>query len=499
MADRHPADARPWQWLSNIHARATRWPDALECAQQSVSRAPQNPGALLLLAQCLLGSGRRRDALAVAERLLQTPSDRADWNDALGTLLTHCDDPMRGRLLYERALSRAPGHSGYLYNLATAQRMTGEIEAAEASLDAVIAATPDDVRAYYTRSDLRTQSPQNNHIDEMVRVLRRAAGRPPDETMLSFALAKELEDVARYEESFAYLALACAIQRRTMRYDVQDDISTIEHIIERHDRAMLRQGEGADAADCVFVFGLPRSGTTLVERILASHSAVQAAGELEAFPAETINAVQRLCGRAVGKREFVERALDADPRALGQAYLDSARPPYADRTSRFIDKQPLNYLYAGLIARALPRARLVALARDPMDSCYAMFKTLFAGAYPFSYDLHDLGRYYVAWHSLIRHWQSVLEDRLLIVQYEDLVQHQEAMSRRIVEHCGLPWEESCLAFQDQTTPVTTASAVQVRRPMYASSIGQWTHFRHQLRPLSDFLARHEPQGGWRLA
>jgi Sulfotransferase family len=235
----------------------------------------------------------------------------------------------------------------------------------------------------------------------------------------------------------------------------------------------------------------------MLERILASHSQVHAAGELQAFPTETIKAVQRNAGRAIGKLEFVERALDTDPRALGRAYLAAAHPQAAEKV-RWVDKQPLNYLYAGMIARALPRARIIALARDPIDSCFAMYKTLFAGAYPFSYDLSDLGQYYAAWHRLMRHWQAVLGERLLIVHYEDLVDDQEPVTREILAHCGLDWENACLAFQEQRSAVTTASAVQVRQGMYSSSIGKWRRFERQLAPLTEFLERHKPIGGWRL-
>ena len=245
------------------------------------------------------------------------------------------------------------------------------------------------------------------------------------------------------------------------------------------------------------MLGLPRSGTTLVERILTSHSAVRSGGESPAFPAETIKAVQRLTGQPIDKREFVARSLEIEPRALGEAYLAAARPPLA-AGARWVDKQPLNYLYAGLIARALPRARIIALAREPMDSCYAMLKTLFTGAYPFSYDLADLGRYYVAWHRLMRHWQAVLGERLLIVHYEDLVQNQEQVSRRLLAHCGLEWQEACLAFDAQPGAVTSASAVQVRRRLYSTSVGKWRRYERQLAPLARILDAHRPEGGWRF-
>jgi tetratricopeptide (TPR) repeat protein len=487
--------------------RAGQWQQAAECARRALELAPADPDCLIGYAHCLLGMGARSEALAIAERLGRMRLERADWNDALGTLFTYCEAPARALALHERAVALAPDKAVFLYNLAAAQRMTGALAAAEASLDEVIAASPRDARAWYMRSDLRTQTLERNHIAEMTACLDRAVGDPGSEIMLCFALAKELEDVSRCEESFASLQRGCTRQRALMSYDVSEDVATLDRIVALHDAAGLglsRSHDGGDGGEggvvgsqCIFVLGLPRSGTTLVERILASHSAVRSGGESPAFPAETIKAVQGRASRPVAKREFVERALEIDPRALGRAYLDASRPR-AGAGDRWLDKQPLNYLYAGLIARALPRARIIALAREPMDSCYAMYKTLFRGAYPFTYDLAELGRYYAAWHRLMRHWQSVLGERLLIVHYEDLVERQQPVTWRILEHCGLERQEACLAFEAQPGAVSSASAVQVRRGMYSSSIGKWRRFERQLAPLARIIDEHRPATGWRF-
>jgi tetratricopeptide (TPR) repeat protein len=449
-------------------------------------------------AQALVLNGQRRKAFAIACRLAETPCERPDWNDALGTLFTYCEDPARARGLFERATTLAPTHTAYRYNLATAQRMLGEFAAAEAQLDAVIAANPHDARAYYTRTDLRTQTPERNHVAELLRALE--GGRRPVamETFLRFALAKELEDLTRYEEAFQHLERGCALQRGSMTYDVADDVATLDRIAGRHDRSALESHSGLDSEECIFVLGLPRTGTTLVERILACHSAVTSAGESPAFAVEVIAAVRSRLGRTPGKHELVERALEIDARSLGAAYLEAARPT-SSAVPKFVDKQPLNYLYLGLIRRALPRARVIALVRDPMDSCFAMYKTLFAGAYPFSYDFSDLACYYAAWHRLMQHWRGCLADDLLIVRYEDLVSDAEPVVRRILRHCRLPWEEACLAFQHGGGPVTTASAVQVRRGLYSTSVGRWRCYERQLAPLQELLEPQQPATGWSLA
>ena len=232
---------------------------------------------------------------------------------------------------------------------------------------------------------------------------------------------------------------------------------------------------------------MPRSGTTLVDRILGSHSAIYSAGELAAFPATAVAAVTECADRSVNKSEFVNLALQINFARLGVDYLKATRPR-TGRTPRFTDKRPLNCLYAGMIHAALPRARFIALRRNPMDSCYAMYKTLFAAEYPFTYDLDDLAHYYMAWERLMQHWETTLGDSWLTIQYEDLVHHPEAVSRRMIAHCGLAWEPQCLDFHSRPAAVTTASAVQVRRKIHADSIGKWRRYATELAPLSRQLA-----------
>jgi tetratricopeptide (TPR) repeat protein len=482
-----PDDPRPWTLMGSVHLQAERHDLAVVCLERAVERAPADPAAMIRYGQCLARLGRRAQALAAAQAAAALRLDSAALADGLGTLLTHCDEPARALPLFQRAVAAAPGNAAYLFNLATAQRMAGELESAEASLDAVIAAQPQHCAACYTRADLRTQTPERNHVAALRALLQAGSADRTAQTMLHFALAKELEDLGKYAESFEQLSQGCDLRRAAMQYDVAEDIATLDRIVASHDAAALATGAGHDDGEAIFIIGLPRSGTTLVESILAAHSEVQAGGELPAFPQACIEAVQAQSGAMVPKLEFVQRALAIDPRELGQRYIAATRPQTGSRP-RFTDKLPLNYLYAGLIRRALPRARLVALMRDPMDSCYAMYKALFTGAYPFSYDLDDLGRYHLAWQRLMRHWRSVLGDALLVVDYEALVTDQETVTRRILDHCGLPWQQACLEFHGRAGAVATASAAQVRRPLYRSSIGKWRHYEQQLRPLARYLS-----------
>ncbi len=274
-----------------------------------------------------------------------------------------------------------------------------------------------------------------------------------------------------------------------MRYEVETDLGIMRRICEVFGSETLAGPGGGDlGGDAIFVIGLPRTGTTLVERVLASHPGVCSAGELSNFSVELTRQVQALPGGAPASRtDFVDRAARIDFRALGEAYLSSTLP-YRDAQARFIDKLPFNYLYAGLIHRALPRARIVSLERHPMDSCYSIYKQLFRDAYPFSYDLDELGRYFVAYTELMRHWHRVMPGVIHTVRYEHLVADLDGEARRLLGHCGLAWDDRCLRFHENPDASTTASAMQVRQPIYAHSVGRWRNYARQLEPLRARLA-----------
>jgi tetratricopeptide (TPR) repeat protein len=426
----------------------------------------------------------------LVEKAIATGDDTARDLDLLATVLTHCDDAARALPFYERAAALAPRDRHLLYNLATAQRMTGLLQQAERTIDSVIELQPDDYEAYYLRSDLRRQTRDANHVEAMQRRLAPLSVRDSQRQVpLYFALAKELDDLADYEQAFKYLQLGNHLRRRVIDYDVNKDIATIDLIIAQHHReALLAGAPGFDTEEPIFVVGLPRSGTTLLERILGGHSDILAAGELNAFPATVVNAVKSRFHEQLPKEIFVGRCLQISAASLGRSYLEATRPQ-TGRSARFVDKTPLNYLYLGLIARALPGAKVIALERDPADSCFAIYRTLFSDAYPFSYDFEEIGKYYCAWSRLMSHWREVLGSNLLTVRYEQLVQNPEHTSRQVLQFCGLDWQRSCLDFHNSPGSVATASASQVRRPIYATSVGLWRRYEHHLTPLTDCLRR----------
>lgn len=403
----------------------------------------------------------------------------------LAQLYMRLNDAGRAAHFYGRAVAIEPGLPAYHYNLSTALIALGRMEEAEAALDRVIAAHPRDGDAWYNRATLRRQTPDRNHVTAIERELCRPDRQPKDSVPLYYALAKELEDLGAFELSFSALRRGASARRATLSYRVDDDESIMRDIAGTLDRAFVRKvAPSCEDARPVFVVGLPRSGTTLVDRILSSHSRVGSHGESADFALSLMHTA----GRCRNKAELLERSVQMDPRLLGEAYVRRLAM-HAD--DRIVDKTPANFLYLGLIARALPNARIIYARRTPMDVCYAMYKTLFRMAYPYSYDLGDLGRYWLAFDALMRHWQDALPaDRMLVVDYERLVTSPATTIAGMLDHIGMPWEDACLHFHTNPLPSLTASAAQVRQPIYTASVGSWRRHAKALAPLADFFRTH---------
>jgi tetratricopeptide (TPR) repeat protein len=465
-----PEAFEPWSLLAETALRRGRPDAAIVCADKAVARAGRAPIARLMRAKCLTVVGRLSEAYEAAEACAGLVDGNVAALDGLGAVFSMLGDHARGIELLQAAAAAEPTNPQILYNLAAAERMVGRLDEAERHCDQAIARDPHFYLAYYLRADLREQTTDRNHIAEMEALIARGVRHTQGAILLRFALGKECEDIGDYPRAFRHISAGASLHRQGIHYIVQSDIGVIDRIIQAHSPNPATAGFDGD--DPIFVVGLPRSGTSLVERIVGSHSLVRSAGELGAFPA----ALRRAGGMT-------------DPAALGQAYSGAARQYRGLSTGRFIDKFPGNYLNCGAIHMALPKARIIALRRDPMDSCFALYKAHFAGNYPFSYRLEELADYYAAFDRLMAHWRSVLPpDAFMEVAYEDIVADLDGQSRRILTFLGLPWESEVLKFHQSQNPATTASAVQVRRPIYASSVGRWRHYAEELEPLRARLA-----------
>ena len=462
--------------------------DAIPYLAEAARLDPHSALYAIYHARALANAMRLSDAITETGRARTLAPDDALIQDTAGVLLDQCGLHDPALEAFRQAVSLAPDNPDFRFSLATALANHGHTAEAEQAFEACIQRAPRHWRAHHSLSQLRTQTRESNHLPRLRALLPLAEGRTTASAYLHMALAKEHEDLGDYPAAFQHMQTAKAGPRRLIRYDARRDARLFEAIAGLFPEPV--EADGHPTGEPIFILGMPRSGTTLVERILSSHPQVQAAGELHAFPA----ALKRAAGNA--------RLLDPDDVAriqtdridwnrLGQEYLDSTRPLSGGRP-RFTDKLPHNFLHAGFIARALPNARLVLLRRDPMDTCLSNFRLLFAPESPYfdySYDLLDVGRYYLAFNQLMAHWKRVLPGRILEIHYESIVADQEASTRQLLEFCNLPWDPACLQFHANRTAVATASAAQVRKPLYRSAVRRWERYGEQLAPLQELLTR----------
>ena len=465
----------------------------MEAAMASLDAIPaaarEYPLATVKKARCLFAVGRRADALRLAQAAGGAAAEPGLMR-LLAGVLRDCQDVAGAHDCLSRALAAAPGDPGVLYDLALAEYHLNRPDDAEAHIAELLAAVPLHAPALHLRSALRTQTAERNHVDDLRRRIDGAGGDRRLIAAASYALAKELEDLGRYDESVAALRRGAEAFRATLNYDAAAELEAHEGIRAVCTREALQALAPGDPGDGpIFVVGMPRTGTTLVERMLSAHSRVVSIGEFTEFPRLYGLELQRALAAAPGATP-AEASLGLDFAGLGRAYLDAARE-LAGASPVFVDKLPFNFLYCGYILAALPRARIVHLTRDPLDACYAVYKTLFFGAYGFSYDLDELGSYYVSYRRHMAHWHEVLPGRILDVSYEALVRDPEPELRRLLSWCELPWEPGVLSFHDQDAPAMTASAMQVRRPVNTASIGSWRRAEALFAPLA---ARFEAEG-----
>ena len=427
--------------------------------------------------------GKAAATLREAEQAL--PADALS-RDTMGCVYARLGDHEGALVHFTEAVRREPRNIEYRYNQAATFNFLGRYHDAEAALEALVALAPGHARAHHLLASLREQTIAGNHIARLEETRARAQGGR-DRLLLGYALAKELEDVGRPAEALDALRAANAEHRATLPYAFARDAAVFDAIEAAWPLPEAGSDTSADAP--IFVIGMPRTGTTLVDRILSSHPTLESAGELQAFPL----AVKKAAGTrtpTVMDAETIAAAAQTDMGAIGRDFLERARHHRRDPGLRFTDKFPGNFLYAGFIARALPAARIVCLRRSPMDTVLSNFRNLFAVSsryYDYSYDLLDIAAYYVRFDRLMAQWREALSGRLIEVRYENLVMNQEGETRRLLAHCGMEWSDDCLSFHTSEAPVSTPSAAQVRRPIYRDSIARWTRHEAVLEPVRRFF------------
>jgi tetratricopeptide (TPR) repeat protein len=460
---------------ANELLRAGRVAEALPFARRAVAQSPVCSPAHGLLATILLRLGERDEAETVVAHALTSPAGSADAYDALAFVSFELGAYERANALYRRAVERAPEDPRFWYNLATSERSFGRLGEAAAACDRAIELNQHHYQSYLLRSELRTQVDSRNHVEAMERLLTDPAATDRAHIFLGYALGKELDDLGQYDRAFHWFSEGAKARRRHLQYDVRVDEKKLARIVEVFPGAQsATDSRDGDSPGFIFIVGLPRSGTTLLERILTRLPNVVTNGETETFSRALFAEAS-----TQGPDAFA-RAAAADFDRVGRRYVKLASH---SANAKVIEKLPLNYLYLGAIRRALPAASAIHLNREPLDSCFAMFRTLFGEAYPFTYDFTELAGYYAAYARLMGHWRAVLENWLLETTYEKLVSEPAHEGARIASAARLDWDPSAIEIHRSGGVSTTASASQIRRQIYQSSVGKWRHYRRHLTPL----------------
>lgn len=477
------------QGLGIILAHQGKLEDAVALLRRALDREPASFAAHSNLGAALYALRQPAEAAEHFATAVALNPQHVESYSGLGTTLHELGRDDDARAAFEKAIALAPGNSETHFNLGKLHAELGNFGAAVAAYEKGLALAPQRTDIHRQMAQIkRYRSGDDPHLARL-EALGQQNGLPPDARIpLDFALAKAYADIGDYGRALKHLRAGGAMKRQQIDYDESAALGVFERMAAAFPATATARAASSDASSgCrselpVFVVGMPRSGTTLVEQILASHPATFGAGELTYIEE---------AARAIG--EFPEAAAALSGAALskfGEAYVARVAA-LAPGALRIVDKMPGNFQFLGLIARALPNARVIHVRRDPLDTCMSCFAQLFVGAaQPFTYELGELGRFYRGYERLMEHWREVLPPGLMLeIEYERLVADLPGEARRMVAHCGLAWDDSCLTFHATQRPVRTASVAQVRQPIYRGSVGRWqAHATDDaLKPLLDAL------------
>ena len=479
----------------------SRFEDALANYKKALAINPKHAEAHVTCGNLLESLKRPEEALASYNRAIGISPDQADVHIVRGDLLKKLDRPAEALASYDRAIAVDPDHAMAHDRRGLVLTELGRLAEATSEHENAIALAPKRVPFYYNLTALKHFTPGDPLARAMRKLSRDMALRDWEEqTLLHFALAKTFADNGDYKRSFRHLVDGNALKRKHILYDESAVLAANDGLRAAFTSKLMgeSQGVGESSAVPVFVIGMPRSGTSLVEQLLSSHPKIFGAGEIPEF----FNAAVEVGGGHLEALHLCEKnseLLGDQLHQIGASYMARIRPK-APAADRIVNKMPDNFRLVGLIHLALPNARVIHVRRDPVDTCLSCFSTLFVGEnVPFTYDLAELGRYYRSYDALMAHWNEVLPPNVMLdVQYEELVADVEGQARRMIAHCGLEWDPRCLNFHETERPVRTASAVQVRQPIYKSSVGRWRKYEAFLGPLfwalGPALSRHPCEG-----
>ena len=475
--------------LAGILVKESDYEEAENLLTRAVSLAPDFALAQLDLGDLYLEQNRYADAIGAFEKAVDLVPDTAKAHHRLGSALAPSGQTYAALDAYRKAIELYPEHVGAWIGVGHTLKTIGEQAEAIDAYRECIRLRPQNGEAYWSLANLKTYKLSDADIQEMKSIL----GSGDDITDQSavnfrFALAKASEDKGDFDAAWEHYTEGNAWQRQLEHYDpVQTEVSNDE-IVKVFDKAFVDRtsGLGLDSTDPIFVVGLPRSGSTLIEQILASHSMVEGTSELP-YVGKVATSLNRNRADGVNYPFAVKELGESHLKALGRDYLQRAEVHRQTDKPRFVDKMPNNFPSIGFINLMLPNAKIIDARRYPLDSTLSCYRQLFARGQTFVYDLADIGEYFLQYQRMMDHWHAVLPGRVLTVQYEDMVTDFDNQVRRLLDYCELPWEDACATFYETERPVRTASSEQVRQPVYTRSVHYWRNYEQHLGELIEIL------------
>ncbi len=515
-----PNMSKAWNNLGNEYLLKGQYEKSLEFFQRAVAAEPANTLALENLAEAELKSGNENAAVAAYEELSRRAPDNAAFHERVGTLCMHVraaeaemrlrraadlePDDLKWQMalatflskrrrdeesleIFARILAAHPGHREALSKRAQSLKILGRTEEAEAVYRHLLTALPADPRPLKDISELKRFRVGDPDIAVMESYLEDPEQGTDACQALRFGLAKAYHDLREYDRAFAHLREANRLKRQRLTYDVRTDVKGMRKLCQIFSPELMKKtvAPPQTAPVPIFIIGMPRSGTTLVEQILASHPEVGAGGEMT-FMAAAFRGYRSPTRPDLLYPDWIAKTGDDDLKAFmaatAAAYLTDLQSLSPD-AAYVTDKMPLNFLFLGLIAMALPQAKFVHCVRDPMDTCFSCYQQEFSAAVDFAWDLSDLAKFYQAYQDLMAHWNGELGRRIYQISYEKLVADAEPQTRQLLDACGLPWDQRCLEYYKSDQVIATASFLQARKPVYQESVQKWRSYKEHLAPL----------------
>jgi tetratricopeptide (TPR) repeat protein len=500
VLQQNPRNVDALRLLGQLATRADHADDAERMLREAIRLAPDFLLAILDLGQLHKEQDRYAEAITCFDRAIALEPTHVQAHFMRAATLARASFTPEAAAAYRHCLELRPRHAGAHLGLGHVLKATGDYAGAVASYDACIRLTPDSGETWWSLANLKTYRFDDAAIATMERLAASEGLAAQSRINFLFALGKAFEDRGDDERAWEFYRQGNERQRAEVHYDpVQTELMN-DRLVATYTAEFLEslRGAGDPGEAPIFILGLPRSGSTLLEQVLASHPEVEGTAELP-YVGRLATSLNLNRPSGINYPEAMRELSPANVAALGAAYLGLARVHRRTRAPRFIDKMPNNFPNIGLIALMLPDAKIIDARRHPLDACFSCWRQLFAKGQNFTYDLTEIGEYYLQYQRMMDHWDRVLPGRVLTVQYEEVVSDFEPQVRRLLAFCGLPWQDECLRFYESDRTVRTPSAEQVRQPIYDRSVGHWRRYERHLgellaviEPIRDRYRRYEP-------